>query len=446
MPLLLSSYKGAPFHITSAEDFGGRRLAEHEYPNAEDWYIEDLGIAINSYKVTGYVSTDCEPEIAYAAAEALRAVCRTPGPGPLILPPATFVSAHCKACLRTVHKDTQGWIAFSLEFVEEGAGGASAPFQVGLAVRLVASALTAAVSVISDQGGEGLQSFGPDPEHLIAAGDMVRTALAVVDEATQTAVVIPAEADILSRTLAITLNAVTAFEASGAATFIAPPSVAVVQPEILPLPGAPPALSPVVQAFSEMVSKIASYLQSATDTTSQPATLASQLQASVFTLGVDPLPNEGVAVYPGRTRQTAYSVVRQGVMNTVGQAVQILVGISMCQAYASATYDRRMDAQAARGLMVGTVEQIINGIDDLFLQSHPGADELMQARDSASSAILSIIADLRPMVQMTLNQSMPALYLAWRIYQDPNRAQELADRNDAPHPFFMPSSFEAQAP
>lgn len=444
MPLLLSSYKGVPFHISSTEDKVGRRLAEHEYPNAEDWYIEDLGVAIISYSVTAYISTDCEPEIVYAQSEALRAVCAAPGPGPLVLPPETFVLAHCRSCSRTLNKDTQGYVTFSLDFVEAGAG-AAAPFQVGLAIRLVASAMSAAIAVIADDGGDGLAVLGPAPEFMLVAGTVVRNTLAVFDDATNVAVVIPEQTGVLASQLTLALSAVTAFESSGKPSYAAPPSLAIVQPEILPAAGAPPADSGPKVAFGNMVQAVASYMMTAADTTSQPAMFANLIQASVMDLGVDPMPGAGVATYPGRVASTDYSRKRGGTINTIGQAMKITAAIAMCEAYASAIYERRMDAQAARGLMVGTVEEVINAADVLYLQSHPGADELMQARDAASSAILGIIADLKPMVQMTLNEPMPALYLAWRIYQDPNRAQELADRNDAPHPCFMPSTFEAQA-
>lgn len=443
MPLLLSSYKGVPFHISSAEDTGGRRLAEHEYPNAEDWYVEDLGIAINNYSVTAYISTDCDPEEAYAASEALRAVCRTPGSGPLVLPPATFVVAHCHSCRRTVTKDTQGYITFSLEFVEAGTG-LGAPFQVGLAIRLVASAMAIAVATISDIGGMGLAIFGPAPEFLLASGIVVRNALAVFDDTVKVAVAIPEQTDVLEQAFTTALYSVTAFESSGKPFYLAPPNFPVVQPSLLPQPGAPPAPTLVQAAFSDMIQAVSTYMQMAADTTSQPAMFASLLQAAVMDIGSDPMPGAGMAYYPDHVADTNYSINRAGTVSTVGQAMRILSGIAMCEAFAGATYERRMDAQAARGLMVGTVDQIISSVDGFYLESHPGSDELMQARDAASSAILGIIANLKPMVQMSLNEAMPALYLAWRIYQDPNRAQELADRNDAPHPFFMPTTFEAQ--
>ena len=47
---------------------------------------------------------------------------------------------------------------------------------------------------------------------------------------------------------------------------------------------------------------------------------------------------------------------------------------------------------------------------------------------------------------MTTKRSLPALVLAWKLYQDPSRAAELVARNDIPHPSFMPLRFNALAP
>ena len=137
LPLLQASYKGVPFHTKNAHETVGRRLVKHEFPNSEEWFVEDLGIKLPSLSVTAYLSTNCEPEIAYLAAEALIGVCQTIGPGPLILPPSTFMVAHCESCKRSFDKDIQGYMAFDLDFLEEGDQGGMAPFQVGLAVRPV---------------------------------------------------------------------------------------------------------------------------------------------------------------------------------------------------------------------------------------------------------------------------------------------------------------------
>jgi hypothetical protein len=446
MALLLASYKGVPFHTKSTHENVGRRLVKHEFPNSEEWFVEDLGIKLPTISATAYISTDCDPEETYLKAEALVEICQTIGPGPLLLPPSTFMVAHCDSCKRSFDKDIQGYIAFELEFLEEGDDGGEAPFQIGLAIRMAGVALSDAVGVISDLGASLLDAIQPVLEFLLAAGDIARDALGAVDAATAIAIVKPDEASGLSVLLTNAVASVTAFEASAIPVVLRPPDRTVVQPWVMAAPDAPPALSSVSIAFSKMVQSIGTYVQKAADTTSQPTVLAKELQNAIMGgLGEDPTPDYGKSVSPTRIADTVYSIGRTKTVGQVGPSVRILTGIAMCQCYASAVYDTRQEAQQARGLMVATVDQLIYGIDPGHPGEHPGMPQLVDARDLASNAMLKTIADLQPMVQMNLTEAMPALYLAWRIYQDPFRAQELADRNDAPHPMWMPASFEARA-
>lgn len=446
--LLRASYKGVPFHTQSVGDSVGRRLAEHEYPNSEIWDVEDLGIATPTYEITGYISTDCDNETAYAAAAALRAVCQTPESGPLILPPDIFADAHCKQCRRAFEKDRQGWMAFNLEFVEAGAAGLFAPFQIGLAIRLIGAAFSLAATAIALTGGEFLASLEPSPDIILIAGDVVRTSLAEIDDITQVAIVQPDRAAELAIALAGAVDTVTFFEKSGDPTLVAPPkldpALNPVQPAILPLAGAAPQENAIAQAFAKMTQAVATYVKLASDTTTQPLSLALQLQQKIIGLGADPAPQTGMAVYTDRVLPTVFSSQRTRAIAVVGEMVQLLAAIAMAQAFADATYTRRIDAQKARGLMVATIDEVIRSLDPNLPGDHSGIEQVLAARNSASSTLVQIIADLKATVRMELQEPMPALYLAWRIYQDPERAQELAERNDAPHPFFMPSVFEAE--
>jgi len=60
--------------------------------------------------------------------------------------------------------------------------------------------------------------------------------------------------------------------------------------------------------------------------------------------------------------------------------------------------------------------------------------------------LTQLMANLAPVVTISSPQSMPALWWAWRLYQDPTRAVDLVLRNNVVHPSFMPLSFEALAP
>lgn len=64
----------------------------------------------------------------------------------------------------------------------------------------------------------------------------------------------------------------------------------------------------------------------------------------------------------------------------------------------------------------------------------------------ASDHLVARSLDLRPIVIVSTPLPMPATLLAWALYGDPQRADELVDRNRAATPAFMPTRFEALAP
>ena len=68
---------------------------------------------------------------------------------------------------------------------------------------------------------------------------------------------------------------------------------------------------------------------------------------------------------------------------------------------------------------------------------------LISARDTAIKAISDTMATLAQVVFITAPGPLPALYWAYRLYSDPTRAGELADRNAVFDPLFLSSSFEA---
>lgn len=54
-------------------------------------------------------------------------------------------------------------------------------------------------------------------------------------------------------------------------------------------------------------------------------------------------------------------------------------------------------------------------------------------------------SQLPQLITVTTGLPMPALALAWRLYQDADRTMELIGRADPPCPLFMPTSFQALA-
>jgi prophage DNA circulation protein len=68
------------------------------------------------------------------------------------------------------------------------------------------------------------------------------------------------------------------------------------------------------------------------------------------------------------------------------------------------------------------------------------------AIEMAAGYLVDRSLDLRPVVRITAPMSLPATGAAWALYGDPQRADDLLDRNRVGTPAFMPISFEALAP
>lgn len=71
---------------------------------------------------------------------------------------------------------------------------------------------------------------------------------------------------------------------------------------------------------------------------------------------------------------------------------------------------------------------------------------LSEAANQATEFLIAEASELRPVVRVEAMRSWPSTSLAWSLYGDPARAQELVDRNRCGTPLFMPSVIEALSP
>jgi prophage DNA circulation protein len=112
-------------------------------------------------------------------------------------------------------------------------------------------------------------------------------------------------------------------------------------------------------------------------------------------------------------------------------------------AVADRSYMDRPSAQSASGrlsdLADASLERIAEyGGEDIW---RAASDAVRQAIDYLGRGAL----DLKPVVLVEAMRSFPSTALAWRLYGDPERAEELVERNGVTTPLFMPTSFEALA-
>lgn len=111
-----ASFRGVPFHVTVDDLGGGRRKVVHEYPQRDKPYVEDLGRSVRRFSVQGFVIG-----LDYMdGRDRLLAAIEAKGPGTLVHPWFGTLTVDVDD-YRCGHSNTDGGVArFSITFLESG--------------------------------------------------------------------------------------------------------------------------------------------------------------------------------------------------------------------------------------------------------------------------------------------------------------------------------------
>ncbi len=116
-------------------------------------------------------------------------------------------------------------------------------------------------------------------------------------------------------------------------------------------------------------------------------------------------------------------------------------------ALASATVDYRPSSQQDAAALRGRVADVLDAVGieaaDAFADVTYGA--LMALKVAIVEDLKRRGASLAPIVIRSMPRPLPALVIAWQLYHDAARADDLVARNPAPHSGFMPIEIEALA-
>lgn len=115
-----------------------------------------------------------------------------------------------------------------------------------------------------------------------------------------------------------------------------------------------------------------------------------------------------------------------------------------CFASVRAEYVARPDAQAARAALAARAERDTDAIGNAF--GHEVHGWVTALIGTAIEQISAIAASRAPLVRVETGLSLPASFIAWDLYGDPNRDGELVERNRTGTAMVMPVILEAVAP
>lgn len=381
-----ASFRGVPFGVELYSHTGGRRVGVHVFPLRDTPLVEEMGREVRTYNVEAFIVGDDYAERRDRLVERLEGASagfpRKPG-GTLVHPTLGQVEVLCTR-FEVVESTREGRMArISIDFVE--AGREVQPFgaidPVGSAD--VAGELTSAAA--GDAYGSDVQSAGVVQEAL----DTIENTIREVDRRLR-------RLDIFSGNVR---------------------DVRVLED----------ALSILISTVSQLVTAPADLFGTASDALDavlgSAASHSGALEAYrvLFDLEPENVPGEGSQAQAIRANSAA-----------VVAMFRTLALIGAVRAAARISWPTLEDALATRAELEELLDELGSGTDDDLNR------ELAGLRVTLVDAVPPPDETLPEIVERTLPQSLPALVLAHRLYQDPLRDQEIVDRNHVSNPLRVP--------
>lgn len=137
-----ASFRGVGFRVQSEDMSGNRRLSVSPVAYSDRSVIEDMGRDPHGFQVTAYLVSDR----ADVEAKRLVSVLSVKGAGTLVLPMHGRVRARAVSWSRSRDKDRAGYVAFSIDFIEDGLS--LAPFSLVPGVQILADLLSLGAAIV----------------------------------------------------------------------------------------------------------------------------------------------------------------------------------------------------------------------------------------------------------------------------------------------------------
>lgn len=433
-----ASFRGVPFVVLGGESTFGRRTNVHEYPYRPMPWVEDMGRAKRLYRVTGFMVGDN----VISQRKAMIAAAETKGPGVLVHPThGSKTGSILEPGVRFTERWEKGrYFELSFDFLE--GGPRVYPTQKTSTGSFLASAVGAAnIAMAQDFAATVL---GPLESGAAIVGMAVSTALSWYNTA-QTLVGDATNLFDLVCSLPGDFGRFFSGNTAGVLQSTAPAAGANATIASLIAQGAENRAA--VATAGATLNAAASSLQSST--TGAFASAAQSVATSLLASCVNPA--DGLRLL-GQLASFTPSVATPN--SLVGAAMSAMQGacgdlfrrtavVGLATASSSYQPTSYNDAVSVRETVTGFIDNEITIAGDEGDDSTYGA--LRTLRQAVVTDLVARGANLARVTTFTFGASLPALYLANRIYQDPTRSDQLVAQTSTPHPAFMPISFQALA-
>lgn len=401
-----ASFRGATFHVESAETSHGRRQAVHEHAQRDVPYTEDLGRKAREFSVTGYlIGADY-----HTSRDALIKACEQSGPGQLVHPYRGELTVVCRGLSVSESSQDGGMCRVSLTFLE--AGQASFPRSVTNSVNAIGKAgnlamLAAKAGFLSKFMTTGFPAFVSEA----AAAGMAALSGFLGGSGFNLAGEIASAADFAKSVTKLAGDAMAlASDPLGMADRILG-----VTGKIRSAFGA--------NAFGMLVGL---FNQFSDDEYAGSTATPSRRQQAANRRAMNELVRQAVIVEMARE---AAVIASRSTPATAALSVPTATGIATP---ALPVYASRQEALTARAAITDALDAEVERTqnDEAFVA-------LIALRAEVVKGIPSAGQDLPSLISYTPRETLPALLVAHQLYGDASRADELAARNRPRHPGFM---------
>ena len=393
-----ASFRGVAFYVESADSTHGRRQAVHEHAQRDVPYTEDLGRKAREFSVSGYL---IGAEYHTQRDELIKA-CETAGPGVLVHPYRGEMTVTCRGLGVSESSGEGGMCLVKLTFLESGeASYPSAKVDTANAISAKGNAVTASAekgfvedfvttgfpAYVSESAATGLADLG---EFMAAPGLSFGGDLQAASDFYLQAKGLSSDAASLVQQPLKMVGRITGLFGSIRSAFGS-------------------------NAFGMLTSL---FDRSSSSYTGSTATPSRQQQATNY-VAMNALVRQ-VAV----AEAAKAAVVTQTSVTSPSGITQIST--------APTTYDSYQAAIKVREELVERIdaESEATPKDEVYVT-------LSDLRTSVVQAVPDPEQDLARIVQYAPKETLPSLLVAYQIYGDAGRADEISTRNGPPHPGFL---------
>lgn len=375
------SFRGVKFHATESNGRLGRRNVVNQYPLRDEAGVEDLGLLAREFTLEIFLLGDD----VFTQRKTLEAAFEAYGSGKLIHPWRGEMNVAVTSCSDVQTIDEGGKIKYTVTFTRDG----------GIVNPSVRPDTKSAVITAADNAHAVNQTIFDETFNVDQLPEFVGTsALGQINEVLDT---------VLSSAKAML------------------PDIGLLSEYNLASSTTLSKLTSLIRSPLELASAITGQITGISGLASGPVYAFDALQ-KLFGYGKDK--PKVVATTPARTAQAN----NQNAINVITSRAAV---IEAARASASIEYVSVDQAAATRDIIV----------EQLETESLTAPDELFYALNTLRVAVIKDInlrsANLSKVVNYTPKATLPALVLAYQIYGDSTRADEIVSRNRIAHPGFV---------